>query len=74
MSQRRPQLKVVVSNRSGIKNCFPLQRKLPIGFSDSLPSTELSKQIDRLRQLRPAYVNALERLVKRALDELERAG
>ncbi len=74
MSQRRTAtvLKLVVSKPNTEKSS-PRQRKLPIGFSTSPPSTvsDLEAKLERLAKLRPAYVEAVARLVDNALDELE---
>lgn len=72
MSQRRPVLKIVVSNRGDTASCLPRQRKLPIGFSNLSPNTALLEKIDRLCVLRPEYGDALDRLVTNALAKIEK--
>lgn len=75
MSQRRPHLKVVVSNRVAPmtrSTSLPKQERLPLDSSCSPESSRLDSKINRLRLLRPAYVDVLESLVDDALLDLER--
>lgn len=75
MSQRRPHLTLVISNRSAIVNCSVKQKRLPLGFS-ILPanSQTLNYRIDRLRAVSPGHVAVIERLVNTVLGRLEGAG
>ncbi len=71
MSQRRAQLRIVISSNacSGSKPSSPRQQTLPIGLHVYSSNPEFQRKIDRLRSLRPAFVAVIERLVDDMLEE-----
>lgn len=75
MSQRRPLLKIVVSNKNVLSHSCLRQKKLPLGFL-TLPASSptLNSRIERLRAVSPGHVAVIERLVNTVLGRLDGTG